>query len=349
MSWLHDLFINEAKPALERHSGGGTGSTESVNIIKQLATGIPIVIGKSDLNGVTEIANSAFLSTPIESLDLPSSVHTIGRYAFKSSKLSSLILPEGVESLLNSAFYQSTISSVKLPKTLKYIDNFVFSECSNLVGTFEFPDSVDYYGGQILARSPVEHIKVYCSAANYAANAFAKITTLKSVEVLSGKENASFSKALYAFADSPALVDVSLSEGIVTIPNYCFYNCTGLKTLTLPSTVTELNAGCFYGCKNMETINIPGRISKNDSNNFGGCVSLKNVSIAQFKFKGNASSFRFSECSELTVESLLNILNALEDNTNETLTYTLYLGSTNLAKLTEDQMAIAYDKNINLA
>ena len=61
------------------------------------------------------------------------------------------------------------------------------------------------------------------------------------------------------------------------------------------------------------------------------------------------SSLNFSRCSKLTEESLLSILNALSDNTELDTTYTVTLGSANLAKLTVEQKKIAYNKNIELA
>ena len=60
-------------------------------------------------------------------------------------------------------------------------------------------------------------------------------------------------------------------------------------------------------------------------------------------------SLSFATCPKLSVESLLSILNALSDNTELDTTYKVTLGSANLAKLTEEQKEIAYNKNIFLA
>lgn len=50
----------------------------------------------------------------------------------------------------------------------------------------------------------------------------------------------------------------------------------------------------------------------------------------------------------ITTESLIGMLNALKDRTDET-PYTLTLGTVNLDRLTPEQIAVAVDKNWTLA
>lgn len=45
----------------------------------------------------------------------------------------------------------------------------------------------------------------------------------------------------------------------------------------------------------------------------------------------------------------MSFINALSDNTGVATTYTVTIGSANLAKLTEEQKAVATAKNIKLA
>ena len=45
----------------------------------------------------------------------------------------------------------------------------------------------------------------------------------------------------------------------------------------------------------------------------------------------------------------MDLLNALESNVGEENTYTVFLGSENLSKLTDAQKQIAIDKNLTLA
>ena len=82
---------------------------------------------------------------------------------------------------------------------------------------------------------------------------------------------------------------------------------------------------------------------------FHGCDSLKTINLED-GFNANEFSVQKTDgvYIELTQENLIDILNALKDRTDES-TYKIYLGASNLAKLTEEQKAIATNKNWTLA
>ena len=105
--------------------------------------------------------------------------------------------------------------------------------------------------------------------------------------------------------------------------NSMFYDCTKLSNLTLGSIIPVTNT--FWHCSALVNLEFTGTITINGSD-----------------------YLRLSDSPLLTVDSLLNVLNALADNTGKT-TYKINLGSTNLAKLTSAQKAIATNKNYTLA
>lgn len=108
----------------------------------------------------------------------------------------------------------------------------------------------------------------------------------------------------------------------VTIASYMFQSCTVLKDLTL-TVDTEFNA----------------------SNMFYHCRSLKNVVI---KGTLNASSLDFLSSPFLTVDSMMNIINALADLTGQD-SKEIIFGTSLLNQLSEEQKAVATNKNWVLA
>lgn len=69
----------------------------------------------------------------ISCMDIPSSVTSIGKGAFFSTSLDDITLNEGVESIGENAFRQTKLSEIHLPKSIKTVGNhFVDDNCSIL-------------------------------------------------------------------------------------------------------------------------------------------------------------------------------------------------------------------------
>lgn len=94
----------------------------------------------------------------------------------------------------------------------------------------------------------------------------------------------------------------------------------------------------------MVEISIGSGIKKIGSGCFNGCTLLTNFSI---KAGNQLESDIDISTGNFGVSTLVNLLNNLPDRTGKT-AKTLTIGSTNLAKLSADQKAIATGKNWNL-
>ena len=143
---------------------------------------------------------------------------------------------------------------------------------------------------------------------------------------------------------------------IITEAGVCtsaFAGCSRLKEVTLNGAEYVADtSSMFYGCGPLTSVTIGGyweHLSRAD-NMFYGCSSLTDFSGLQ----DVSSSLDLSPCSSLTQTSLLNTINGLYDfmGNGETPSSghgTLTLGATNLAKLTDEQKAIATSKGWTLA
>ena len=50
------------------------------------------------------------------------------------------------------------------------------------------------------------------------------------------------------YMDCTALADVTIEDGVTSLPENCFFDCGKLASITLPDSVTELKKSVFYGC-----------------------------------------------------------------------------------------------------
>lgn len=128
----------------------------------------------------------------------------------------------------------------------------------------------------------------------------------------------------------------------------CFNTCTGLKSITLSglSNVTTMQ-NCFAYDRAITTITLSGlSILSNVVNCFQQCTRLENLIVDSWgTVITNLTMWGISNCTSLTHDSLINLINALY-TTNVTRTCTI--GTTNLAKLSADEIAIATNKGWTL-
>lgn len=110
----------------------------------------------------------------------------------------------------------------------------------------------------------------------------------------------------------------------------------------------------FSGCEALKTIEkiICNSLKTStkiliSENHFGIAPPLENINI-EGTIKVDSNHLNLSRYPNLTINSLMSFINSFEDNTDDT-QYTVTLGTTNLAKLTPEQIAIATSKNILLA
>ena len=131
----------------------------------------------------------------------------------------------------------------------------------------------------------------------------------------------------------------------VTNMDRMFINCSNLITVPLldTSNVTDMSS-MFYNCRSLTTIPALDTSNVTDmSSMFSGCSNLTKISMLNI-----GTDLNISSCTKMEREALLEVLGNLKDLTSST-SKKLTLGRTLLAKLTDDDKAIATNKNWTLA
>jgi len=148
------------------------------------------------------------------------------------------------------------------------------------------------------------------------------------------------------FADCSSLISVPLFDtSNVRNMDYMFGYCTSLTSVPAfdTSNVTSMSS-MFLACSSLTSV--PAFDTSNVtsmSSMLYGCSSLEEVHM--FGMKVN---FDIHHSTKFTREALLEIINNCANLTGQT-AQTLKMGSTNLAKLTEEDKLIATNKNWTLA
>ena len=164
------------------------------------------------------------------------------------------------------------------------------------------------------------------------------------------------------FSDCSLLITIpQLDTSNVTNMGSMFHSCTSLTTIPPidTSNVSSMN-NMFNGCKSLTTI-LQLDLSKISmvSHMFHSCSELTTLGGLQnlgMAYDTNPSAnfsyytLDLSTSPKLTHDSLMNVINGLYDIKSKGCNpQQLILGSTNLAKLTAEEIAIATDKGWNVS
>lgn len=273
----------------------------------------------------------------IPSITIPGSVKTISNHAFNQCyALTDLVLEEGIETIKNQAFNKCTgLTTVVIPSSVTTLGGgttSAFAKCELSTVVFfstanqpenqtvikgTFPDTVTTLVGY--ADSPTQTYATANDTSFVTLEAGASLTSSgtcgDSIDwllfsdgqlVISGTGDmtdytsataASPSLAPWYNSDTP-ITSVTIGEGVISVGNYSFNECSALKKVTLPSTITSIGSQVFRKCSALSDISIPDGVTSIGSYAFNICSSLKSIVLPGSIT--TISSYAFTGCSSLS-------------------------------------------------
>ena len=196
-------------------------------------------------NGVTGIGNFAFFECiSLTSMTIPDSVTCIGNCAFKDcSSLASVTIPDSVASIGVYAFCGCTsLKSVTIPDSVTSIGDYAFGFCTSLTGIWVDGGSSHYFSD--------------------------------ASGVLFNKDKTVLAQCPGAFSGSYVILD-----GVTSINDAAFVNCTSLTSVTIPDGVTNIGYEVFAGCTSLANMVLPNGVTRIGAEAFEWCTSMKNITI----------------------------------------------------------------------
>ncbi|MCR5637140.1 MAG: leucine-rich repeat domain-containing protein [Clostridiales bacterium] len=125
------------------------------------------------------------------------------------------------------------------------------------------------------------------------------------------------------------------------------FSTANVVNVILRNGIEKLNGRVFEQCRNLKTVSLPNSITYTNTATlipFSGCSNLESVTLEQ----GFNASIKLNNSTKYSHDNILSWFNALYDRSADT-TNTLTIGSTNLAKMTAQEIAIATAKNWTIA
>ena len=101
----------------------------------------------------------------------------------------------------------------------------------------------------------------------------------------------------HAFWDCSGLTSVTIPDGVTSIGGDAFSGCAALTSVTIPSSVTEIGGSAFSGCTGLTSVTIPDSVTSIGDSVFSGCTALTAVTISDGVTAIGGSTF--SNCIRL--------------------------------------------------
>ena len=251
---------------------------------------------------VTAIGDYAFYEKgkTLTAISIPSTVTEIGESAFAYSRIQSVTLPGVLTSIGDDAFYKCTaLQAIDIPQSVSTLGESCFNSCSQLANVTLHAGNLTQLASYAFAGCDITSIDIPTGVTIIGGGAFSGCSSLQSVTLPDGVTsigNSAFSgcTALQALdipssvsqlgqdfvEDCAQLSTVTLHEGNLTeIGNYAFEK-SGITSITIPEGVTKIGNSAFRNCPSLQKVYLPSTIKTLEIYAFYDCSVLSEVTIA---------------------------------------------------------------------
>ena len=254
--------------------------------------------------GVTTLGDYSFFGRKFTSVNLPTSLTSIGASAFASmSNLSSLSIPNSVTAVGSGAFSGDTsLASISLSSNMTSISDGMLS--GTAISTLTIPYGIQGIGGYALSgMQNLATLSIPSSVTGIGQWIVQGDSSLTSIQVSGGGKSV-INIADHAFYGSPALESVDIQAPFFGLNNYTFGNDPSLTDVSLPSSLVWISSNAFSSDPSLAHINFCGSLqgfpittSCNNpipSPNLQGSVQTSQGWQYGFRYSSSSVSFQIS-------------------------------------------------------
>lgn len=263
--------------------------------------------------------------------------------------MTSINIPSTVMSIGEGAFSRSGLTSISLPMGVTKIGREAFAKCKDLAGNFVIPNTVTSVGkGAFLECEKITSVTGYpTTLTNVPDSIFCGCKNLNYIDGLSPAQLITVGNN--AFKDCEKLTGLSpLSSALTSVGDYAFYGCkVGMVgPLTIPN-VTKVGTSAFYKCSVL-TGDLALHNSQIGSEAFSGCTGLDGtLTLKNCTFTGSknnqftATQFHHLDTDVATLQIINGEMFGLSARSGELGHYGTYNPSYTYPQMTFDGSLIA--------
>ena len=268
-----ELVIPKGVTSIENYAFYNCNSLTSINIPQNVTSiGGNAFYGCSSLERVTincaNVGNWFKGNSNIKEIILGEDVSSIGSSAFYGcSSLTTITIPESVTSIGKEAFYGcNSLTSINIPERVTSIGDEAFYKCSSLTAV---------HISNIEAWCKISFGSSYSNPLYYAQNLYLNGVLVTELVIPEGVT----SIGNYVFYNCSSLTSINIPEGVASIGSSAFLGCSSLTVITIPEDVTSIGARAFCNCTELLSLHIGANVDSYGDNAFEGCTAIKELTV----------------------------------------------------------------------
>ena len=115
----------------------------------------------------------------------------------------------------------------------------------------------------------------------------------------------------FAFYNCTSLTSITIPDSVTSIGYYAFYNCTSLTSITIPDSVTSIGYYAFYKCTGLTSITIPDSVTSIGNAAFYNCTSLTSITIPDSVTSIEIAAFYGCGLTSITIPDSVTSIGAM--------------------------------------
>lgn len=314
--------------------------THNAELKEYSGSATEIVVPESvEYNGgeykVTRLGDNCFSFHYLTSIDIPSSVTSIGEKCFYwCYYLTKVNIPASVTSIEDGCFmYCANLTSIYIPASVTSMESCLYGctalesiivdpnnpvydsrdNCNAIIETSSntliegcmntvIPSTVTILGDCCLEGCKIKSINIPAGLIKLGADCISP-SYLESIIVDPGNTIYDSRENCNAIIETSSntmilgCMNTVIPSTVTSLESFCFYACRHLTSIEIPSSVTSIGSSCFEGCSSLKSVELPSSVTSLEFGCFDGCSSLKSIRIpaSVTSIDGNC----FGGCSSL--------------------------------------------------
>jgi hypothetical protein len=234
----------------------------------------------------TSIGSYAFASSQLASgvttINIPSTVTSIGEGAFAGLNIQTITLPEGITVIDDYTFSDSALTAITIPASVKTIGDQAFAGCTSLATiTFAEGTQLVQTGNLAFANTAITTLAMPDGVKKMGALTFYNCKSLRTITL-------------------PSVEEIGTST---------FFGCTALETATFGANAKVVGDSTFYigtTGSSLTSVTLGGKTTAIGENAFAYCTKLTSIDLDKVTVIGEGA---FTNCTKLAeVKGLENVV-----------------------------------------